>query len=75
MKRIYLTRDLTKEEVPWLPFNILKSGTILYEVDDWANLCTPQGVAVSSNEKGEPYWECPQDAVKETFHQNFFGRN
>lgn len=74
MKTIYTIRDLTTDEIPWLP-RFIPAGTMLYESIDVFNCCTSEGIAVSELKSGLPYFEIPLNSFCETFHKNLFGVN
>lgn len=74
LKKVFVTRDLTRKEIPWLTRDI-RFGTTLYVVEDHFNVCTPEGIPVSEMRSGIPYFEIPRKYTKETFHNIYFGRN
>jgi len=66
MTRLELTRNVTKVECPWLDFDSLNKGSVVYKFNGITYGCVSQnGVACSFVEDEYPFFELPRDAVKE----------
>jgi len=65
--KLYLTRDVTKEECYWLEEDI-KAGTVVYEFHGHTYGCiSPSGMAVTYSEEGDnPFFELPHDSLQKS---------
>lgn len=65
-KVLITTREVTQRECPWLDANI-PPGTPVWSYDGHTYGCiTPEGIAVTAKQAETPFFELPQDAVRET---------
>lgn len=70
MDKVILIRNVTKKECNWLNED-LKAGQVFYVAYDPYGCCTFDGIPVSTNKSGVPYFEIPNDAIKYYTLPNF----
>lgn len=63
-QKLILTRNVTNKECPWLskPY---KKGTIVYKFYGCTYGCIADGIACSEEKDENPFFELPENAVRE----------
>ena len=65
MSKLMLTRDVTREECPWLSRDI-KEGEDVFMYQGYTYGCIAEGVAVCEVEGELPFFELPSDSLEDS---------